>query len=60
MLMILLACAGIPGCGVATWLMGYIGDRSGLNHAFYLVPICYLILGLLIGYDGYVRKKTRR
>jgi len=59
MLMILLACAGIPGCGFATWLMGYIGDRSGLGHAFYLVPVCYLILALLIGYDGYVRKKTR-
>ena len=52
MLMILLACAGIPGCGVATWLMGYIGDQSGgLSVAFYLVPACYLILGLLIGYD---------
>jgi MFS family permease len=57
LLMILLACAGIPGCGVATWLMGYIGDRSGLGVAFYLVPACYLILGLLIGYEGYARKK---
>ena len=52
MLMILLACAGIPGCGVATYLMGYIGDQSGgLGKAFYLVPACYLILALLIGYD---------
>ncbi len=59
MLMILLACAGIPGCGVATWLMGYIGDRSGgLGHAFYLVPACYLILGSLIGYEGYARRKS--
>lgn len=58
-LMILLACAGIPGCGFATWLMGYIGDRSGLGVAFYLVPICYLILGLLIGYEGYRRTRQR-
>jgi len=56
MLMILLACAGIPGCGAATWLMGYIGDHGGLNVAFYLVPACYLILGLLIGCEGYARK----
>lgn len=56
LLMILLACAGIPGCGVATWLMGYIGDRSGLGIAFYLVPACYLILGLLIRFEGDTRK----
>jgi fucose permease len=56
-LMILLACAGIPGCGFATWLMGYIGDRSGLGVAFYLVPACYLILGLLIGYEGHLQKR---
>lgn len=52
MLFILLACAGVPGCGVATWLMGYIGNQNGgLTRAFYLVPACYLILALLIGYD---------
>lgn len=56
LLMILLACAGIPGCGFATWLMGYIGDRGGLGIAFYLVPAFYLVLGLLIGYEGYTRK----
>ena len=59
MLMILLACAGIPGCGVATWLTGVLGDRYGLSVAFYLVPVCYLILGLLIGYDAYALQKPR-
>ncbi len=49
MLLILLSCAGIPGCGVFTWLMGYIGNLTGsLNAAFYLVPACYLILATLI------------
>ena len=48
-LLILLSCAGIPGCGVFTWLMGYIGNLTGsLNAAFYLVPACYLILATLI------------
>ena len=52
MLFILLACAGIPGCGVFTWLMGYIGNQTGnLSMAFYLVPACYLTLAMLVGYD---------
>lgn len=52
MLFILLSCAGIPGCGVFTLLMGYIGNRTGdLSTAFYLVPFCYLTLAVLIGYD---------
>jgi len=50
-LFILLACAGVPGCGVFAWLMGYLGDFAGLRAAFYLVPACYLILAILIGYD---------
>ncbi len=52
MLFILLSCAGIPGCGVFTWLMGYIGDRAGgLRLAFYLIPACYLTLAAIIGLD---------
>ncbi len=52
MLFILLSCAGVPGCGVFTWLMGYLGNQlGGLSGAFYLVPSCYLILAALIGYD---------
>jgi MFS family permease len=52
MLFILLSCAGIPGCGVCTWLMGYVGNHSGgLSRAFYLVPACYVVLAALIGWD---------
>ena len=54
MLFILLSCAGVPGCGVFTWLMGYIGDQTGdLRVAFYLVPACYLTLGTLIAVDWF-------
>ena len=59
MLFVLLSCAGVPGCGFFTWLMGYVGNHSGgLAHAFWLVPACYLILAALIGYDWhrYIRK----
>lgn len=52
MLYILLSCAGIPGCGVFAWLMGYLGDQTGdLRAAFWLIPACFLTLAALIGYD---------
>ena len=51
MLFVLLSCAGVPGCGVFTWLMGYIGNHSGLDAAFYLVPACFAVLAVLIGWD---------
>lgn len=52
MLFILLSCAGVPGCGVFAWLMGYVGNQAGdLRTAFYLVPACFLILAGLIGID---------
>lgn len=52
MLLILLSCAGVPGCGFFTYLMGYMGNRGGdLTTAFFLVPACYAVLGLLIAVD---------
>ncbi len=48
MIFILLSCAGVPGCGVFTWVMGLVGDAWGLRVAFYLVPACFLIMGLLL------------
>lgn len=62
MLMILLACAGVPGCGFFTWLMGLIGNHmGGLQAAFYLVPACFLAVTLLISTDGRAeaREKAR-
>ena len=52
MLYILLSCAGVPGCGFFTWLMGVVGNHHGLGAAFYLVPACYLVLAGLIAFDG--------
>ena len=49
MLLVLLSCAGVPGCGVLTFLMGLLGDATGsLQLAFLLVPACYLTLLILI------------
>ena len=50
MLFVLLSCAGVPGCGFFTWLMGFIGNKTGsLADAFYLVPACYFALAVLVG-----------
>ena len=58
MLLILLSCAGVPGCGAFTYLMGVLGNRAGdLTHAFYLVPAAYALLGLLIALD-HIRRET--
>ncbi len=60
MLFILLSCAGVPGCGFFAWLMGVVGNwGGGLRQAFYLVPICYLTLAVLIGTDGWRVARSR-
>lgn len=60
MLFILLSCAGIPGCGFFTWLMGWIGNKGGLGPAFLLVPACYLVLAALIGGDWLAHRPAAR
>jgi len=47
-LFILLSCAGIPGFALTAWALGWLGDRIGLNQAFYLVPVLFLIFILLM------------
>lgn len=52
MLLILLSCAGIPGCGVFTYAAGVIGNHTGdLGDALWLVPLCYVGIGLLLALD---------
>lgn len=60
MLFILLSCAGIPGCGIFTWLMGLLGDWYGLRPSFLLVPACYLLLGCIIAFDWLVLRDNRK
>jgi len=51
MLMIMLSCAGIPGCGFFTWLMGLVANHHGLRPAFFMVPACYLAIAAIIALD---------
>jgi len=60
MLYILLSCAGVPGCGVFAWLMGVAGNWYGLRTSFFLVPICYAGIGLLILVDEWLHRPERR
>jgi len=48
MLFVLLSCAGIPGCGFFTLLMGYVGNAWGLAVSFYLVPLCFAVMTGLV------------
>tara|TARA_R100000027_G_scaffold52103_3_gene40863 strand:+ start:40257 stop:41477 length:1221 start_codon:yes stop_codon:yes gene_type:complete len=53
LLLILLSCAGVPGCGVLTYVMGMWGDFSGsLAPAFVIVPIAYGSIWILFGFIG--------
>lgn len=48
MAFVILSCAGVPGCGFFTWLMGVAGDHAGLDRAFLLVPASYLAMTALV------------
>ena len=48
MLFILLSCAGIPGFGAVCWLMGLVGEWSGLWISFFMIPVVLLVLALTV------------
>ncbi len=60
MMMILFSCAGIPGCGVFTSLMGLAGDWVGLRYSFLLVPASFALVFLLLAYDLRVEIRERK
>ena len=47
---IILSCAGIPGCGIFTWLQGALGDIGfiGLRYSFFLMPLSVLVMTVLL------------
>ncbi len=51
MIYVLLSCAGVPGCGFFTLLMGYVGKYAGLTPSFYLVPACFIVMVALLLVD---------
>ncbi len=59
MMMILFSCAGVPGCGVFTLLIGVFGDLVGLRMSFLLVPFCFLMVFILMGKDALDQRRER-
>lgn len=56
-LFILLACAGIIGFGLTPWILGLIGDSSELRSGFILIPMLFILLGLILLVE---RRMSRR
>ena len=57
MVFVWLSCAGVPGCGIFSWLMGVLGDVfHSLSMPFFLLPACQLLLTLVLLVE--TRQKT--
>lgn len=50
---IVLSCAGAPGCGIISWLLGKYGDIFSLRISILLVPVCLLFYLLLLLFDRF-------
>ncbi|MBE6385859.1 MAG: MFS transporter [Lentisphaerae bacterium] len=48
---IILSCAGTPGCGLLSWLLGKFGDMFSLRISVLLVPLCLLIFVSLLLFE---------
>ncbi len=48
MLFILLSMAGVPGCGIFCWLIGYVGDKVGITMSFLIIPAAFILMSILI------------
>jgi fucose permease len=60
MLLILLSCAGIPGFGAISWIMGIIADRAGIRVSFALIPVCFALLAATILVDATFERRRLR
>ena len=59
MLYIYFSAMGIPGCGIFTWLMGYLGDHFGLKGAILVVPACLVLFCAVVYWECWVLEKHR-
>ena len=50
---IILSCAGTPGCGVLSWLLGKFGDTYSLRISVLLVPLCLLLFVALLLFERF-------
>jgi len=57
LIFIYLSCAGVPGCGFFTWLMGISGDRWGLRNAFLIEPATLVLVALMLTVERVWRRR---
>ena len=48
---IILSCAGTPGCGFVTWILGELGDRFTLRYSVLAVPVCLALFVTLLALE---------
>ena len=57
LLFIFLSCFGIPGFGLAGWIIGIIGDAYGLSVGFFTVPVFFAVLAIAIYIEQHCAKR---
>lgn len=50
---IILSCAGTPGCGIMTWLLGKCGDSFSLRWSILLAPLCLVFFAALLLFERF-------
>lgn len=50
---IILSCAGTPGCGLLSWLLGKFGDIYSLRISVLLVPVCLVLYVALLLFERF-------
>lgn len=62
MLYIYFSAVGIPGAGFFTWFLGVLGDKWGLNGAFFMLPVTLVLYAIIVYLEGWVwpRKNARQ
>ena len=46
MVFVMLSCAGVPGSGLMTLIIGWVGkpENLGLENALYIIPVCFAVM----------------
>ncbi len=57
-LFVLLASAGILGFGVTPWLLGFIGDSTGLRSGFAIIPLLFVGLLFVLWIERRINKEA--
>ena len=54
LLYIYFSALGVSGCGLFTWLLGWLGDRYGMGRAFLIIPASLLVYATIIFLEHWV------